>query len=230
MENAQGDWIIFVDADDYLFNRSLEKLIQSVEKTKYDVTLACAYKYENSEYTPIYQIEEKDSDNICDLYEHYALWAYLFKKEIIKKHNIKFVDGLAYSEDMLFIIEYVSHCKRIKQINDFVYVYRINDTSACKSTDWQKTTLHQFWSASLLLKLANMHTRCNPFYVNVHKKVRDTVKLGISYFVESPSRIQYNKIKNMFRQYFKNREYNDFLFFIDYMHILCKSYIKRIIK
>ena len=230
LENAQGDWIVFVDADDYLFNNSLGTLMQAVNRAECDIALACAYRYEQSEYIPIYQIENKESDDICDLYEHYALWAYIFKRKLIEKHNIKFVNGLAYSEDMLFIIEYVSCCKRIKQIKDFVYVYRINETSACKSLDWKKKTMHQFWSASLLQKYINKSKEFNIFYKKARRQVREKINLGISCFVDSPSQYQFKVIKELFNKYFNNREYSEFIFFIDYMCILCKFYIRKIVK
>ncbi len=45
--------------------------------------------------------------------KHYALWGYLFNANIIRKYRLRFIEGLAYSEDRLFIYQMARYCKTI---------------------------------------------------------------------------------------------------------------------
>ena len=42
-----------------------------------------------------------------------VLWSKIFKKEIIVKHNLKMDKNIFMSEDLVFVLQYVSYCKII---------------------------------------------------------------------------------------------------------------------
>ena len=42
----------------------------------------------------------------------YYLCMHVFRRDIIDKNNIRFLDGCTYNEDTLFIIQYLQHCSK----------------------------------------------------------------------------------------------------------------------
>ena len=63
-----------------------------------------------------------------------SIWKNLFKLEIIKKNNLVFQsEREIYSEDALFMIDYISHIKKATGISDAFYNYCRNGESVSKS-------------------------------------------------------------------------------------------------
>lgn len=132
---AHGTYIAFVDSDDYVSNDFLSVLL---EGTSDDFDLICATK------TNIYgdrHLPEKKTAFELDLTQKIGSYynkladftspcMKLFKRSIIMDYNIRFNPAIHYGEDSAFLYEYLFYCKRIKQISDCVYFYRIYDGSA----------------------------------------------------------------------------------------------------
>ncbi|MGL5576887.1 MAG: hypothetical protein ACRDCW_15215, partial [Sarcina sp.] len=61
-----------------------------------------------------------------------SIWRCLFKREIIEKYNLGFDKELKYSEDLVFMLEYLVNCKSVYITNDLFYFY--NRKSEAEST------------------------------------------------------------------------------------------------
>lgn len=142
LSRASGEYIIFVDSDDYLVLDSLDRRIEEARNT--DLLISNYYKVndvgvkEKKEYIK----EEKNilvvealwaispKSNIG--YQGY-LWNKVFRREIIKKNDILFDPSVVYGEDRLFIGQYITYCENIRLSTEPVYYYRLNDESAMAS-------------------------------------------------------------------------------------------------
>ena len=98
---AQGDYIQFVDADDWLDQEA-------------DI--------ENE--TVLYTSEYADymMKNPADFY-YGVLWNKLYKASLIREFNIEMDPEISWCEDFVFNLEYVSHCSRIAVLQVPVYYY-----------------------------------------------------------------------------------------------------------
>ena len=57
-------------------------------------------------------------------------WSKIYKKDIIVKHNLKMDESLFMSEDLVFVLQYVSHCRSFAAIKEYLYNYnRLNQSS-----------------------------------------------------------------------------------------------------
>ncbi len=131
LDNAKGEWITFIDADDYIEDGFLyipdsaqdDLLIQNykvIEGENYDV------KFENSIIPPT-QIQEFINQNIDKLWLR-TPWSKFFKREIIYKNKIKFTEGVKIGEDTIFVLDYLYYTKSVRYMASASYVYENNES------------------------------------------------------------------------------------------------------
>lgn len=187
LEIASGEWITFVDADDYFLPNALQTLYERAIQTKADIVLANAVKLKNNKISkPILQLSNQSSEiNLCDI-KHFALWGYLFKADTIRKNKLKFIEGLAYSEDRIFIYQIMGDCKTIAYCNKPIYVYRYNENSACSSKNGIKKACHHIDAAFYISRIAKSYiNKDKHVYRYLLKQSKHIIKLGLYLFIET---------------------------------------------
>jgi glycosyltransferase involved in cell wall biosynthesis len=139
LDIATGDYISFVDGDDYVNNNMMEILLDNIISNDTDLVI-CNYNnvragnkiipnkpYENMLFE---NIKKKKKLFIYYCYEAaviYGPWNKLYRRELCGRFDIE----VFYGEDRLFVYDYLSRCKKISVINDALYNYqRININSA----------------------------------------------------------------------------------------------------
>lgn len=133
IEKATGKYIMFLDSDDYLKNNACEILYKSVEKTDADLAICDFYKIYDSgveekikllSFKPTTLRKTPSLVNEINL----APWNKLYKKELITKNKIKFVENLKY-EDAPFVIESFSKAGKIIKVDEYLNYYLIHGNS-----------------------------------------------------------------------------------------------------
>ena len=123
LDNVKGEWITFIDADDILLPEALRKLYETVSWNDTDIVLGGSNVYVNGKIFPYHTYNSFSSTCVIDNMPHPALWAYMIRSAIIKNNNIRFIPGLAYSEDAIFLAEVAVKSKSIVHISDILYPY-----------------------------------------------------------------------------------------------------------
>ncbi len=155
LDNAQGEYICFVDADDTV-NEDFISLMSAAMKEKIDIVHCGRTKFNKDEkrkqeYTGkiiiLNQIESKKKflDGRAFLG---SVWAKLFKTKIIKKHNLRFKE-YSYAEDQLFVYEYLSFIILLCNIKEKLYNYRDNEDSAMNMDRKNKSFNYEHYKDSL---------------------------------------------------------------------------------
>jgi len=129
IENAKGDWITFIDADDFISSNFLTCFF-NYKNDNFDLIIQGMSFYPSNKL--VYKFEYERKYSVAEFLDVYLLNPYffspcskLYKTEIIIKNNIKFDKAHSYGEDTLFNLDYAFNCKNdIILLNSITYHYR----------------------------------------------------------------------------------------------------------
>ena len=139
MEQATGDYILFLDSDDYIAENCVEVLVTAAEKEDSDIVAANCYDvredgsvlfayrnvYQNAT-TSLMQEPEVLFNRICACFK-------LFKRDLLKEFS--FTSRVWY-EDMRLIPKLYLQAKKITYVDDFLYFYVQREGSIMNNTNY----------------------------------------------------------------------------------------------
>lgn len=129
LDHAIGDYIVFVDADDYVEPTYLSSMCKD-SSSELVVTSFC-YETEN-EIIPkkqLYDLVSLECGNINGILMdamYMVPWAKLFRRDIIVNNNIRFDERIHSGEDSLFVHTYLLYVKTILASSEITYHYSIS--------------------------------------------------------------------------------------------------------
>ncbi len=139
IDKATGEYIMFVDSDDYIDTNMVEKLVRTASKKYSDIVVSNFYRVEDDK-----TIEVKTFGIISDnVYKNYILncsgacWQ-LIKKELFTKNNLRFLEKHFY-EDIAVIPALGMYAKKIDYIEDYLYYYVIRSGSIMNQVKYKKS-------------------------------------------------------------------------------------------
>lgn len=126
IEKATGDWITFVDSDDYLCPDMIAEMVKEI---KHDLSIiCCSSQYNDGKDFHMFS-NDRAVENSKDGVGHILLCggptSKLFNANILKSRHILFNEKLSKHEDTVFFWEYMQHIKSIVTISYVGYVYCI---------------------------------------------------------------------------------------------------------
>ena len=140
LSKAKGEWIMFVDSDDFICKGSLKYLLDNYCSDKYDgIRFWTKIKSDAAIDKDLScEGEVKFTGNGFDFITNYGLDTFsistLYKKEFLEKNKIVFSPYIL-GEDFLFASQYLLANPRICSTSSIVYQYLIHPGSASTSRD-----------------------------------------------------------------------------------------------
>lgn len=159
MSIANGEYICFCDADDIPKPEMYERLYKVIEQNHADIVM-CDYfsKRDNvnagllynssvllnsgrilEEIIPNMIGHENDDDSGQLLWG--CVWRCIFRKDIIHKLKVRFPRDTAFAEDLVFILRYLRYTESLFILNEVLYFYNNNVSSAMNSMKYYKKDL-----------------------------------------------------------------------------------------
>lgn len=144
LDNAKGEWITFVDSDDWVDTKWLSNYLQS-GFDKYDLIsqgflssapLDAPWVLKPATYGVDFRCDVKHA--IKFMYEHKILgyiWVHAHKREIIQHYHIRFLENSSFKEDEEFTIKYLRHCENVASISRTGYYYKVPNWSIKYKSD-----------------------------------------------------------------------------------------------
>ena len=145
--SAKGDYIIFLDADDWLNQTACSALNKIIINNNYpDIVIGKTYLHQEDKFkenkSSIQEGEIKNKQELIDSIflnnnNKFTLvevpWAKAYKREFLLKNNIYFDMNLSNGEDVVFNYEAYKQLCKIYYTNEIIYNYRFNQFSVCAS-------------------------------------------------------------------------------------------------
>jgi len=136
IDEAQGEYLFFLDADDYVEVDAWDEILALAAKKKYDIVAFGYFSlFSNGDITAERFPEGQDIRlallstpmlNPC--------WGNLLRREVIIKNDIRFDKSLKTCEDAIFMIDFVQNSEQRYLSNICVLYYRIHGDSTMQKT------------------------------------------------------------------------------------------------
>lgn len=149
LSKANGEYIGFVDSDDFIDKNYYEYLYNTAKKYNTDMCFTLNWREGKKDY--VYEMEYKnendyfldfDINTILSLYGYmsvknnrssclasFSIWNRIFSRNMIKKNNITFTTS-SLAEDYFFLLEFLAYNPKISYNSKALYYYRLNINSA----------------------------------------------------------------------------------------------------
>ena len=146
MSAASGEYIGFVDSDDWIDLDFYEKLYAAAKKYDADIAAAGIIKSKrfkgNINYLNFETIECTEDTYkkyiLCNIPDKCYIWNKIYRTSEMKKQNLQFVPDIYY-EDMPFSCEALLYLKKLVVVpGTFYYYNRLNSNSIVKTTSKSK--------------------------------------------------------------------------------------------
>lgn len=147
MDAAKGEYILFLDSDDWLKSNALETLAQSLN----DEDMLCfsgrRFFEETNSFNPSDVLPEKTYDSGMDYYNDNALlprdFAFVcvvlrtYKRSFLIENNLRFKEGI-FHEDNLFTPLACYYATNVRVVNACLYNYRVRANSITTTEDLKR--------------------------------------------------------------------------------------------
>ena len=144
VDNSSGEYILFLDSDDYIDNKLLENINNNLsdedvirfQVREVDDNYNCIKEYHEKEF------KHKKIDEAIDIIINYHFienaWCYAYKKKFYVDNKFKFIKGI-YHEDFALIPLILCKCRFISSIDYIGYNYTQRNNSIMNTNNYDKT-------------------------------------------------------------------------------------------
>lgn len=133
LDEARGEWITFIDSDDWVDSDYLASLAAHADDCDWVVA---GYKIHRAGRVSTLAPKQDtsfdvrgNSEHVAELFENYCLFGpccKLFSNQIVTKNRLRFDTRLSFAEDLHFCFSYLPHAGRIHAVYAMAYHYRLH--------------------------------------------------------------------------------------------------------
>jgi glycosyltransferase involved in cell wall biosynthesis len=146
LKYASGEWIGFIDSDDWIVPDYYERLIRKAEETGADV-VGCDYSLVTEHTMQVGKLVRNNSaeqTGICGMSQRKSLAMRpgsmvlkIYRHEMITEHQLNFPENIFYEDNCAGSV-WMLYCKRFEKIEEPLYYYYQHDTSTVHLLSWQR--------------------------------------------------------------------------------------------
>ena len=171
---AKGEYVTFVDSDDYLPNDALETLYCAIESQKVDMVKGRLSVVNEKGVITDYKKSISPVDNsgiqlqndiLKDKIMH-NIWGAIYCRKLFECHSYKTFENQTNSEDLLLMLQLCDNIQRYAVIEKCVYNYYVNSSSSSRQR-FTESNLRQYLNAlSYIYNNPKLNTELRKEYVS----------------------------------------------------------------
>lgn len=152
LDMAKGDYLYFLDGDDWALETMVEETVSIMEAGGYDL---CAWGmnivqegaediYFGRWKRELFQFPSEAEKRrflcrwVLPCRVGWSVYCRVFRRDIIRRFHLRFDTGLTLFEDLDFFVRYLSHCRNLYYVPKPLYAYRQHGASAMHTNDLEK--------------------------------------------------------------------------------------------
>lgn len=144
LDEAHGQYIFFLDSDDFIDNNCIEIMLQTVKRNSSDICF-CGYRRittsGNTDESPkpaeCLICDDFNNNFFWNLYRQHIIFnigTKMYRNEIINSNRIRFDTSRKIYEDVSFCLEYLQHCQKVSICSEPLYSYCENSNNSITGT------------------------------------------------------------------------------------------------
>ena len=143
LDNARGEWIAFVDPDDWIDSDMYERMYHAGTESDADFVW-CDFWTESDVIIAQHRqnVEPADSANMLRAFLsgrlHGSVWCKLIRSSFLRKNKVCFPTEIGYCEDLLVSIQLAKTAEKITHVPCPFYHYRIRENAATSNLRTRK--------------------------------------------------------------------------------------------
>ena len=195
LDTATGEYITFVDSDDYIDKRYVEKLYASSTNNIADLTFCKIEQFCDSKRNKMTEYALNELNDCKDCYNEFLNHIFtltdfkenlimcsacriLYKSKIINDNKLRFDEQIIFTEDRLFLLDCLKYCTKCSVVDEYLYYYRqvaesvthkyIDNFYEIQMSIYEKTK--KYIADTKILKILNFDTIECLFYYEIFNK------------------------------------------------------------
>lgn len=139
LKKATGEYIGYVDSDDFVEKDMYKKLYNKAKENNYDIVVCGNYNvsedYQNKNIDTFINNYNTDLENI--FFGKMAVWSKIYKRDILIKNKLEFKEKVWY-EDVAFTLKAIMNSNTFAFIDEPLYDYLIREGSIMNNSNVQR--------------------------------------------------------------------------------------------
>ncbi len=141
LDQVRGEWICFVDADDWAGRNYLSHLFMGTGSGK-NLLVMQGYRMIPPKGRPFVREFKTHLYRASDIYLLFRDWQInrcgfpfgkLYNAELVRRHGIRFMEQIHYAEDAIFMLSYLCHVDAVRMMAGCNYNYFLGSSPAALS-------------------------------------------------------------------------------------------------
>ena len=136
LKKATGEYIGYVDSDDFVEKNMYKKLYNKAKENNYDIVVCGNYNvsedYQNKNIDAFINNYNTDLENI--FFGKMAVWNKIYKRDILIKNKLEFKEKVWY-EDLAFTLKAIMNSNTFAFIDEPLYDYLIREGSTMNNSN-----------------------------------------------------------------------------------------------
>ncbi|WP_097033175.1 glycosyltransferase family 2 protein [Clostridium tertium] len=207
IKNAKGDWIIFLDSDDFMTENWNDILVESIQKNDSADVIILSNQILGQDYDNFECAKAAMGANTLNESGNSLCWVFskIYSRKFLVSNNIFFYTGMINGEDMLFNCEAFIKAHKIVGINKSYYCFFKNMQSSTNKFNLKIVDTEEYFHKMLWKLLCDNHLSENKEWIYIYKRSLLTGLYSIIYRVAlAKGRI----IKKPILHFTEQNEYN----------------------